>query len=107
MAIGVLFEALLLGDERGGGGKPPPKDEAGVKEWVRNKLKAFARLAGRLATEVDEALPGIIGPILRWVINKAAGVAGVCISKPMGFGRRYWKIALNLHGYQEVRIILL
>ena len=76
MAIGVLFEALLPGGERGGGGKSPPKDEAGAKEWVRNKLKAFARLAGRPATEADEALPGITGPILRWVINKAAGVAG-------------------------------
>ena len=37
MAIGVLVEALLPG-----GGEPPPKDEKGLKEWVRSKLKALA-----------------------------------------------------------------
>ena len=51
MAIRVLVEALLPG---GGGGsttsgsEPPSKDEAGLKEWIRNKLKAFASLLGRL-----------------------------------------------------------
>ena len=40
MAIGVLVEALLSG------GEPPPKDEAGLKEWIRNKLKALASLLG-------------------------------------------------------------
>ena len=47
MAIGVLVEALLPGG--GGavasGGEPQPEDEAGLKEWIRNKLKA---LAGKL-----------------------------------------------------------
>ena len=52
MAIGVLVE-LLLPDGGGGGaaasgGKPLPKDEAGFKEWIRNKLKALASLLGRL-----------------------------------------------------------
>ena len=47
MAIGVLVEALLPGGEGGEGGKPPPRDEAGAREWVRNKLKALARLLGR------------------------------------------------------------
>ena len=45
MAIGVLVEALLPG---GGGATtsrgPPPKDEKGLKEWVRSKLKALASL---------------------------------------------------------------
>ena len=42
MAIGVLDEALLRGGGGGGAeGKHPPKDEKGVKEWIRNKLKAF------------------------------------------------------------------
>ena len=43
MAIGVLVEALLPG---GGGGGKPPKDEAGLKEWIRSKLKALASLLG-------------------------------------------------------------
>ena len=41
MGIGVLVEALLPG---GGGaaasGGEPPRDEKGLKEWIRNKLKA-------------------------------------------------------------------
>ena len=50
MAIGVLVEALLPGGRgaamTSGGGKPPPKDEKGLKEWIRNKLKALASLLG-------------------------------------------------------------
>ena len=45
MAIGMLVEALLPGGSgavASGGGKPPPKDEKGLKEWIRNKLKALA-----------------------------------------------------------------
>ena len=78
MAIGVLVEALLPagGGVEGGGGKPPPKDEVGAKEGVRNKLKALARLLGRLGVKSAEALPGIIGVILSWVFNKASNVVG-------------------------------
>ena len=79
MAIGVLVEALLPGGsgvEAGGGGKPPPRDEAGEKEWVRNKLKDLARLLGRLGAKAAKALPGIIGAILSWVPGKAAVVVG-------------------------------
>ena len=43
MAIGVLVEALLPG---GGGAAASPKHEAGLKEWIRNKLKALASLLG-------------------------------------------------------------
>ena len=38
MAIGGLVEALLPGGGGVVGGLPPPKDEKGVKEWLRNKL---------------------------------------------------------------------
>ena len=50
MAIGVLVEALLPGSAEAalGGGEPPPKDEKGLKEWVRNKLKVLASLLGKL-----------------------------------------------------------
>ena len=46
------------------GGEPPPKDEKGLKEWVRSKLKALASLLGKLGKKVAEALPGIIGGII-------------------------------------------
>ena len=64
MAIGVLVEALLPGGGgavASGGGEPPPMDEAGLKEWIRSKLKALASLLGRLGIKAAEALSGIIG----------------------------------------------
>ena len=78
MAIGVLVEALLPG---GGGaalscGEPPPKDEAGLKEWIRNKLKALASLLGKLGMKAAEALPGIIGGIISWILNRANNIVG-------------------------------
>ena len=81
MAIGVLVEALLPGSGTGaatasGGGEPPPKDEKGLKEWVRNKLKALASLLGKLGMKAAEALPGIIGGIVSWILNRAKDVVG-------------------------------
>ena len=78
MAIGVLVEALLPG---GGGGAtasggPPPKDEKGLKEWVRSKLKVLASLFGRLGIKAAEALPGITGGIISWILNRAKDVVG-------------------------------
>ena len=81
MAIRVLVEALLLGSggaaaASGGGGEPPPKDEKGLKGWIRNKLKALASLLGRLGIKAAEALPGIIGGIISWILNRAKDVVG-------------------------------
>ena len=79
MAIGVLVEALLPGGGSaisGGGGEPPPKDEKGLKEWVRSKLKALASLLGKLGMKAAEALPGIIGGIISWILNRAKDVVG-------------------------------
>ena len=80
MAIGVLVEALLPGGgattASGGGGEPPPKDEKGLKGWIRNKLKALASLLGKLGLKSAEALPGIIGGIISWILNRAKDVMG-------------------------------
>ena len=57
-----------------GGGKAPFKDEKGLKEWIRNKLKALASLSGRL--ESNAALPGIIRGIISWILNRAKDVVG-------------------------------
>ena len=78
MAIRVLVEALLPGG--GGaatsGGGEPPKDEASLKEWIRSKLKALASLLGQLGIKDAEALPGIIGGIISWILNRAKDVVG-------------------------------
>ena len=80
MAIRVLAEALLPGGAgvavTSGGGEPPPKDERGLKEWIRNKLKVLALLLGRLGIKAAEALPGIIGGIISWILNRAKDVVG-------------------------------
>ena len=47
-----------------------------MKEWLRNKLKALASLLGKLGVKAAEALPGIIGAIISWVVNKTADVVG-------------------------------
>ena len=76
MAIGVLVEVLLPGDGGAVESPPPPKDEKGLKEWIRNKFKALALLLGRLGIKAAEALPGIIGGIISWILNRAKDVVG-------------------------------
>ena len=81
MAIGVLVEALLPGGGGGTGstsavGGEPPKDEKGLKQWIRSKLKALASLLGRFGIKAAEALPGIIGGIISWILNRAKDVVG-------------------------------
>ena len=79
MSIGVLVEALLPGGggvATSGGGGEPSKGEKDLKEWVRNKPKALASLLGRLGIKAAEALPGIIGGIISWILNRAKDVVG-------------------------------
>ena len=59
-----------------GGGEPPPKDEKSLKEWIRNKLKTLVSLLGRLGIKAAEALPGIIGGIISWILNRVKDVVG-------------------------------
>ena len=77
MAIGVLVEALLPGGGAAtASGGPPPKDEKGLKGWIRNKFKVLASLLGQLGMKAAEALPGIIGGIISWILNRAKDVVG-------------------------------
>ena len=76
MAIRVLVEALLPGGGAATASGGALKDEKGLKEWIRNKLKALASLLGRLGIKAAEALLGIIGGIISWVLNRAKDVVG-------------------------------
>ena len=79
MAIGVLIEALL-----GGPSASAPTSQStttsdkkgGAREWIKNKLKALSQLLGKLADKVLAALPGIIGSIISWILNRAKEVIG-------------------------------
>ena len=79
MAIGVLIEALLgsptvstttSGSTNGGDRK------GGAREWIKNKLKALSQLLGKLADKALASLPGIIGSIISWILNRAKEVIG-------------------------------
>ena len=79
MAIGFLIESLLggrtvsatksgnsIGDRKGGG----------AREWIQNKLNAVSQLLDKLADKALAALPGIIGSLLSWILNRAKEVVG-------------------------------
>ena len=57
-------------------GEPPPIDEKCLKKLVRSKLKALASLLGKLGMKAAEALPGIIGGIISWILNRVKDVVG-------------------------------
>ena len=79
MTLGVLIEALL-----GGPSTSTPTSQStttsdkkgGVREWIKNKLKALSSLLGKLAAKAGAALPGIIGSIVAWLLNHAKEVVG-------------------------------
>ena len=67
MAIGVLIEALLGGPSAStptSGGTSGDDKKGGVREWIKNKLKALLQLLGKLADKALASLPGIIGSII-------------------------------------------
>ena len=76
---GVLIEALL-----GGASASTPTSQStttsdkkgGAREWIKNKLKALSQLLGKLADKALASLPGIIGSILSWILNRAKEVVG-------------------------------
>ena len=80
MTIGVLIEALLGGPST----TSTPTSQStttsdkkgGAREWIKNKLKALSQLLGKLADKALSSLPGIIGSILSWILNRAKEVIG-------------------------------
>ena len=79
MTIGLLIEALLGVPSASA---PTPQStttsdkKGGAREWIKNKLKALSQLLGKLADKALASLPGIIGSILSWILNRAKEVIG-------------------------------
>ena len=79
MTLGVLIEAIL-----GGSSMSTPTSQStttsdkkgGAREWIKNKLKALSQLSGKLADKALTSLPGIIGSIISWILNRAKEVVG-------------------------------
>ena len=79
MAIGVLVEALLGGptvSTATSGSSSSGNKKGGARDWIKNKLKALSQLLGKLAAKAGAALPGIIGSIVAWLLNRAKEVVG-------------------------------
>ena len=78
MAIGVLVEAILPGSTATAASTTHSSGDTpeSAKEWIRNKLKALASLLGKLAEKAGAALPGIIGSVVAWLLNRAKEVVG-------------------------------
>ena len=83
MTIGVLVEALLGGPSvftttsiSGGTSNGNIRKGGGAREWIKNKLKALSQLLGKLADKALASLPGIIGSIISWILNRAKEVVG-------------------------------
>ena len=81
MTIGVLIEALLGGptvSTTTSGSTPADGGDkkGGTREWIKNKLKALSQLLGKLADKALASLPGIIGSIISWILNRAKEVIG-------------------------------
>ena len=79
MTIGVLIESLLGGPRASAptsGGTTTSDEKGGAREWIKNKLKALSQLLGKLADKALASLPGIIGSILSWILNRAKEVVG-------------------------------
>ena len=79
MALGVLIEALLRGLSTTiatSESTTTSNKKGGAREWMKNKLKALSQLLGKLADKASASLPGIIGSILSWILNRAKEVIG-------------------------------
>ena len=48
----------------------------GAREWIENKFKALSQPLGKLADKALASLPGIIGSIISWILNRAKEVIG-------------------------------
>ena len=80
MTLGVLIEVLLGGPST----TSTPTSQStttsdkkgGAREWIKNKLKALSQLLGKSADKALASLPGIIGSIISWNLNRAKEVVG-------------------------------
>ena len=79
MTLGVLIEALLGGPSISTltpQSTTTSDKKGGAREWIKNKLKALSQLLGKLADKALASLPGIIGSIISWILNRAKEVIG-------------------------------
>ena len=62
-----------------------------MKELLRNKLKTLTSLLGKLGVKASEALSGIIGPIISWILNRVKEVVGWVL-------QNLWALVVSVRG---------
>lgn len=91
MIIGVIVETFI--PTTGGGtttpSKPPPKD--GIGDWVKKQLSNLGKLLAKLAGKAAEALPGIIGAIVSWLLSTTGKIVS-------WFGEYLWALVVLVAG---------
>ena len=73
MTIGFLVELITP--------KPtltptPTPTQSPSPSWIKNKLEALKNLLAKLAEKAGAALPGIIGSVVSWILNRVKDVVG-------------------------------
>ena len=79
MTLGFLIEALLGGPRMStptSQSTTTSDKEGRAREWIKNKLKTLSQLLGKLADKALASLPGIIGSIISWILNRVKEVVG-------------------------------
>ena len=76
ITIASILTAVGMAIETSGNTSGSDKKGGGAREWIKNKLKALSQLFGKLADKALASLPGIIGSILSWILNRAKEVVG-------------------------------
>ena len=55
---------------------PAPAPGKNVKEWMKDTLKHLSNLLQKLGSKALDALPGIIGAAVSWLLNTLSGAVG-------------------------------
>ena len=69
----------------------------------KKTLKALSQLLGKLAEKALASLPGIIGSIISWILNRAKEVIGWLSKKFLGTYNRCWSLDIHIFHDKDKR----
>ena len=76
MTIGFLIELLIPKSVPSITPPKPTPPKPSEPSWIKNKLEALKNLLAKLAEKAGAALPGIIGSVVSWILNRVKDVVG-------------------------------
>ena len=80
-AVGMTISTIALALTGGGSASsvapsPSPDKPGGLREWIKKQLHHLSELLKKLATKAIDALPGIIGSVVSWLLSTLGKVVG-------------------------------